>query len=65
MAGNIHRGKPWSVATPMMVMPDGTERSFDTFTKEELQAWAKRAQRRAMAAAGYYPVEELESTERK
>lgn len=54
------KGAEWSVTTPMMVMPDGSVRSFDTFSEEELKAWAKRAQRRAMAAAGYYPVEETD-----
>lgn len=48
----------WTVTTPIMVMPDGSCRSFDTFTESELAEWAKRAQRRAMRAAGYIPVED-------
>lgn len=47
----------WKVTTPMMVMPDGTCRSFDTFTEDELREWRKRANRRAMEAAGYRLVE--------
>jgi len=43
----------WKVTTPIMVMPDGTYRSFDTFTEEELREWRIRANRRAMEAAGY------------
>ena len=43
----------WTWTTPIMVMPDGTERSFDTFTKEELREWWIRANIRCMRAAGY------------
>ncbi len=29
----------WKVNTPVMIMPDGTCRSFDTFTSDELKEW--------------------------
>ena len=46
----------WKVATPMMVMPDGTCRSFDTFTSDELKEWGIRANERALRAAGFIPI---------
>ena len=51
--------KGWGVRTPVMVMPDGTYRSFDSFTQDELHEWQIRKQRQSMKKAGYVLADEV------